>query len=659
MKKNNEKNIIAEFDKIFDEFYQWCINKINGEHLEKPKLATEQLTRTLLLNIEKLFSFLLKHENNDYYKNQEQTQKCFEEGLFYKGLSYHIDTNDYNDLIKKPELKKLEENQIYDTKNITEAEETMILESDVYLKTKSTIVNYAKLTQQPFAKKYLPLGEVPMDAYLRLRKSMPRKYISSKGVISIPKDKVEKIIPDLESQDILLQPWKNRVLIVSPKKKNVDNFFGNKFYKIYNSNGEVDKNIIPYGTIIRKIRHSVAHKNITEALLETGQHVVLFKIDKDPNNNISENFTIIFDHLWFFYLCNMKNMENSDEFKYIYFPRTTKKIESEKEFNEILSNARLFEIKFKESAQTDRIAFMNYTDHLAQCFKRDENIKLSIDEYLTKHLLKYYTDVQVSPRNLQIIPNLWMRFKNKIVHKKIENLKNKKEILEFQDKFFGLNLNNHFIDKINQNNEDFKQLSNETVTNIATEYVLDFINPSKHNDYRIGFEIEDLVTLSQLRIFQKLINNNLYEKIKIIKKHDMVDIKYLNSEAGKLRTAINSLDMSKFEILQTKQPLRKVETLGDKIFSLRLLRNSISHNGFSYELSNTKEIFDTYLKLSSYEHPKISLRVRIKDLLELLNQDFFKSTKYTDIIRKPLSIQEITEEAKKLCLTDNEDESEQ
>ena len=291
-------------------------------------------------------------------------------------------------------------------------------------------------------------------------------------------------------------------------------------------------------------------------------------------------------------------------------------------------------------------------------FKNDTKIKLSIDEFLTKNLSKYYQDVEIKMQQLTDIPNLWMRFNNAFAREKANNLTNK-DFIDFQNKFFNLHLNNYFIDSINNSEkDDFKKLSNENVVNILAQYFNDYFQKSKHKiDYRIGFEVEDLVALCQLLIFQKLINNTLYDDIKKVNKSNIVDLDYLNSEFGKLRSAINALDMSKFEIINKKDPPRKVETLKDKIFAIRLLRNSISHDGFAYQLSNTKEIFDTYLRLYSYENPHLSLRVRIKHLLELLNNNFFKYLEDKPVEKKELpTVEELENIAKLKCNTEEEDE---
>ena len=281
--------------------------------------------------------------------------------------------------------------------------------------------------------------------------------------------------------------------------------------------------------------------------------------------------------------------------------------------------------------------------HLQDIINNDKKIKLSIEEYLTKNLSKFYTNVEISSAAIQDIPDLWFRFSNKIAKEKA-GMFNDKRYLEYQNYFLHAYLNYYFIDAVNNVDKDgFRVLNNTVVIDIINTYYNAFYGKVKDKlNYRMGFEIEDLVSICQFLIFEKLINNTLYEDMKKVylfyrdnkRRKSIVDIEYLNSEEGKLRTAINGLDMSKFEIISTRgktQP-RPAESLGDKLLVIRLLRNSISHNGFAYQLANTKQVFDTYLRLSSHDNPFLQLRVRIKDLLNLLNQDFFNYDKNDSLI---------------------------
>lgn len=107
-------------------------------------------------------------------------------------------------------------------------------------------------------------------------------------------------------------------------------------------------------------------------------------------------------------------------------------------------------------------------------------------------------------------------------------------------------------------------------------------------------------------------------------------MKYYESKEGELRLEINKLEMNKFIILDSKKPTNnhKVEFFRDKILALRLLRNSVAHGNFYYQLSKNVEPLETLLILSSRENENIKINVKVKDLINLLNNDLFVQYTY-------------------------------
>lgn len=648
---------------IFDRFYEYCIKRINCEKItEVDHNGSGSLAE--LLNIKQLFCFLLRYENKDFYKKEDWINAAFK-GYICSGVC-HVGTDYYERLLRdKPELKKLVDNEPYEI--VSNERFNYFEESTVYIKSGNILTTYDKIIQKPFVINYKQLAEISPQMYFRFRNTLPSNRITKEG-IRIPKKDVETTFKDIGYDDLLFQKNGNKYFLVAELK--YDNIFKDGIYKLYNSKGEVVENPgISFKTIIKKIRNSVAHTQLKEYVLETKQRVVVFKLNKDKQVNIQENLTIVIDAYWFLNLCIMYALGDSKNYRFVYNPQIVEEIKTKEDFDLFLTKSKLLNIKFEEAEDTAKPAFKSMVSKLVSQFNNDKKIKLSIEEYLTKNLSKFYTNVEISSADIQDIPDLWFRFSNKIAKEKA-GMFNDKRYLEYQNYFLHAYLNYYFIDVVNNVDKDgFRVLNNTVVIDIINTYYNAFYGRVKDKlNYRMGFEIEDLVSICQFLIFEKLINNTLYEDMKKVylfyrdnkRRKSIVDIEYLNSEEGKLRTAINGLDMSKFEIISTRgktQP-RPAESLGDKLLVIRLLRNSISHNGFAYQLANTKQVFDTYLRLSSHDNPFLQLRVRIKDLLNLLNQDFFNYDKNDSLIgnNKKVTIKELEDIAKSMCAIEDDDD---
>ena len=647
---------------FFDGFYEYYLKRVKGETVSKNIYEKNELREFALLT-EHLFSFLLRHENKDFYRSGEQIKDAFEKGLICIDI-YHIGTDEYNDLLnRKPELKKIKENEYYEVEEEDSLNHFDKL-STVYLKACNTISVYEKIVQKPHRIGFEKVLDVSPELLLEIQRILPRGAFTTQG-IRMPNEFMSTILKDNAEGDFFLQKKDGDKWIIK-KKVYIDNFFQDGFYKLYNAKGEeVDKSIISYNKIIKKIRNSVAHTQLNKYELNNGQTVAVFKIPKD-DKGIKENYSVVINYFWFWKFCKMGVFDHSKNYRFVCLPDMTKAIETKEEYDEFLESASLLNIKFSESADTERLGFDNYVRKLVSLYKKDKNIKISLIEYLTKNISKYYSGVEIKTEAIQNIPNLWMRFNNSITKEKMSTL-NLYTLVAYQNNFFNKYLNEYFINLVNNNEiDDFRTLSASFVANNIVSYFRSFTTTKKlKTNYRIGFEVEDLVSLCQLLIFEKLINNALYEDIKKVyksykkekKRKKIIDIKYLDSEEGKLRQAIIGLDMSKFEIIDTrgKTPPRSAESLGDKLLVIRLLRNSISHKGFAYQLAKTNQIFDTYLRLTSYKNPHLQLRVRIKHLLDLLNLDLFKFT-YNNNPDNIITIKELEEIAKTLCLTDEDDD---
>ena len=92
-----------------------------------------------------------------------------------------------------------------------------------------------------------------------------------------------------------------------------DNLFGDNFYKLYNSDGEItDKSTIKYRTIIKGIRDAIAHGDIAKYISEDCQEFVVVRLQK--------NLTMLMDHTWYKNLLYSNLQKITNEFKYIYVP---------------------------------------------------------------------------------------------------------------------------------------------------------------------------------------------------------------------------------------------------------------------------------------------------------------------------------------------------
>lgn len=644
--------------RAFDLMFEWFKDRIEGKGNLKVDLSQEE--RELIRRINYSFMFLLRHEHKDYYKNSQQIKDCFEKNLFLTN-SYHEGTNIYNNTVNSnSKLRALKDGEWFED-NMFDNKEKPIKEKSVYQKNGHVLNEYVRLEFLHEVEARIKYNEISIRDFNMLQKiskmSPHVKQVAADSIL-IDKHGIKEIFGKDDEEEVLVQKT-GSVAIVGSKPKKLKNFFQDGSYLLYNEKGEiVDKSQVNYGRIIKKIRNAIAHGNIRKMMLDNIQNVVIVKIEK--------GLSLVLSEYWYFLLLHSRVVEEIDEFGFVYMPKLKNTIANQEEFKEFLSAAKLVKIKMN-NCKVNKEAVSNYVKEKLEVYRKDDKIKDTVEIFIAKMLNKYYDDVSVEAEPLKMIPNLEVYLTSLMVKKKLETM-DAKQACEMQDNYLMQLLNEYYCD------EDFKgnsvkgsntfknNKSAQIINTLFQEFYSKALNGSKKLERRVGAEVEDLLALCQFSIFRNLIYNNFHDVLKQIKTQKVADLDYYGTEGGKLRTAINGLDMSDVEIINKKSSVapRKAETLKDKIFALRIIRNSICHDGFEYQLSKTNKVEDTYLCLSSLKNNHLMVRVRVKDLLKLLDNKFFKEQEKEEIENVKLSsFEEVKKVAAKLAAeADDEDDEE-
>lgn len=397
-----------------------------------------------------------------------------------------------------------------------------------------------------------------------------------------------------------------------------ENFFGNKLVKLFINGKErsfsEEDDFIYYLT---KIRDCIVHYGVKTFKTDSNQLGYCFKLDNET--------VIIASEQWIKSLSIIMSDELVSNVKLFFLPKHDFVIENEEQYLEVVNNGMILDISLKKEVYKN--AFIDYVLNLFKIYRNSPNIKKDIVDFLVEQISNKYS-VEVSSHDFSNIEKV-----NKRIMKDFDLYdfsgctklsKNKKIITQdiILERLINISYQELLVDSDNNqlysisNNEIFK------LTSYLVADVISFLSTSSAFDKKI----ELCAFLCQFSIFYRLVFNGFYDFIKNVTLSDNINISYYNTKEGKVRLKLNELDMSFIEIkdLNNGKTNHFVNSLSDKIFALRVIRNSISHNGFKFQISKSTNYRDIYLNLNSATNSNLVVRLKAIDLIDLLKNSLFR-----------------------------------
>lgn len=591
-----------------------------------------------IMNLHSLYDqylFLIRYENDHFSKVEQELKDAFEKGIVLN-KTYHEGTLEYERILTKyPKIRKL---------NNCESIEFEVDNNDLDKEIKKfyyedrVLYDYTIIELIEKCERYPKIGTLDYKSYNILKKA-PFLKMTDNGLF-VEKDVYSTVFSMGEPQDIYIQQRNGEVNILSANKIHKTNYFKNQMYKIFDKNGEIkDLTNINYANLTKEIRNAVAHNNIETYVLENGQMITAVKL---------ENKILLLENTWFFEFLTTNLSYKKSTFNYIYISNYNKIAITENEIDDVLEKSYLIKITLDEYG-AENIAFESFIDEKIKKYASNLEIKQSITEYLKKHISKYYENFKIELKPLLNKEGIKKRLLTDLQSFKDTNYLNK-ELISFQRVYIMNILNNFYSNFKTLNNPDDVICDNAGIVfGVLFNQYTAAAHGSKIN-IDFGTSLEKMFSLCQFTIFFRLIKNSLFDNLKNIQSNFIYDTKNLKNENSELINNIQSLDMSKIEIIDSKtKQIHNVESFGDKLFSLRLIRNSLSHNALSYKLQKLNNIEDLQLNFKSLENSNLTLKVKAGDLLDILSNEFFKNHEKLNLEEKIYTIKDFENLIKNLC----------
>lgn len=617
---------------LFEEFYNYMLAEITGNKFNKIKFTIGDVFK--LKTLHNQFLFLIKYENDQFTNVESELKDSFKNGkVLYK--TYHDGTKSFKEILEKfPQLKKISN---CETIEIETDVDDLSKEYRVFYYEDRILYDYTVIKLIDKCEKNPLKGYLQFKEYQLLKKSNMFK-MTDNGLL-ITKEQFNQIFNG-EPKELYIRQNGGNIEVIESEKITKNNYFKDKFYKLFDENGEIlDTKNINYSSLTRDIRNAVAHNKIENYYLADGQEVTVIQLDKK---------VLILENKLFDEFLTVNLTSKASTFNYMYVPKLLKPAVTENELNEVLNKSNIIKITLDEYG-ADSFAFDNFLEEIISNYANEKNIKISIEDYLQKHISKYYENFKIE---FKPVSNKEGIIKRIITYTEAFNdsTMSQEELTNIERIYIMHIINSfypHFKSLVNTDYVTCKNSAN--VFGSLFNKFWDLCNKRKIKlDFGVG--IEKMFTLCQFTIFFKLIKNSLFDNLKQISSNYIYDTKNFSNENLSLINNIQNLDMSKIEIIDLKtKKSHRVESFGDKLFSLRLIRNSLSHNAVSYKLQNLKMYYDMILNFKSLENDNLTLKVKAGDLLNILSNDFFKLTNEVEIENKFYLREDFENLIKNLC----------
>jgi len=626
---------------FFDKVIKFLTNLIEKNSIKNIKFTNHDIADIdFLLNT---FCLLIRYESRDALNDENQIKEMFLKNKFFEN-SYHEDTNEYTKILSKySQLRKLKDGEELELEKINK--ELSESERILFVKDNNVLKSYVLCNTTKSESRLATINDAPRGLY-DLFKRVPG--VEVKGItLRIPREIFISATNGNVNEDIetiIMRPENGKIKVWCENiVKTIDNFFEKGLVRIFDKDGEIElTEDLDYQYYMDNIRHNIAHFNIDDYAIPNCCFAKLIML---PNGQIMT----ISNH-WYNVMFYRQLEHNVDHLKALYIPSRQTPLMFEEEIDSFVDSIKVLKIKIDKKIEAH--AFRELVDEYIEKYKKLNNPKFSIEEYLSKIISKYY-ECEIVCKKITNDELIEKRIKkNKDFFEAAILLSNEKAI-EFQDSLIKYFILRSY--KYQEKDDLFKVDTRELIkmSQILMKDMADCYNNKKIPNRTCCMDIEYAILLCQLIIYNNLIRNNFVDRVKNTHIYSNLDLNYLNSEDGKFREFLKTFDMSKFEIRYANENSKNknyhfVETLKDKMFVLRIIRNSISHNNFKFKISNSLNYKDVYLTLSSDVNPNVFVRVRIGDFLNLMNNDIFKdspneikvvnSSELEEIIKEKLTI---------------------
>ena len=583
------------FDRLYDYIYMVITE---GKIKNKKFTPSDYPIFTQLLNT---FVHLIRYENDKIIIDDQQINDVFINNKILVD-TWHVGTKNYDMLLNKiPALKKLNDNQDY---IINKGHDNMLFDDiNMYHKENNIVYLYDCSKQIKTISTQKTLSALPLYLFNKIAKFSHQK---GRKKIHIPLEISKQLFPWIEEQAVdIVDIGQHEAYILSSNYTEKNNFFNTeRSFRLFTKDGEVkDYDKIDYKSLLKDIRNAIAHNYVKKYFTTYKETLILVQLNDK---------TIVMDEVWYHTLLGIRPNTKTKIYSFVNIPLFNEQIDNDKKLMNILNNSTYIQIVFDEKG-TDETSFDTLIKELTLSYKKS-NAKTSLKEFLNKQLQKYYNNFNIIEKPLIINNTIISRIKNDLYNYTIP-----------MTQFFILDLilNTFYLKQLNAQ-KSYLYLDN--VGQITNIFIMEAISLILHKNKiypKLGVQLENCITLCQLTIFYKLINNSLSDQIKKINTDEKIEPSYYKTKEGILRKELEQLDFSSFIITNTlKKEKHSVKSLREKILVIRLLRNSISHDSFKY-YPNTTNFINTKIELSNITTDNIIIETTLKEILDFLQNNFF------------------------------------
>lgn len=596
-------------EKYMQNYLQIMQAVVSGKKVPKIQGFTQQDVfdiQQLMLD----FNNLVRYEDNDSLHDSQLAYDAIVNDLFFTESLVEDSTRYYELISSNNAVRKLLPGQSYSEKDFQRSSVSSTEIRNVYVKEQGEIKKYIQLA---------PYYRVQSVVYpiSRLNDVLAMKGAYKQGNMVFVPHPVED-----EEMTCIIEGDKLILLGYDVRK----NPFEKGHFRAFNNKGEIT-NIedLNHTEILRKIRNSEAHHSVYTYQNGRGYGAKVVKI--------SNKKAVLFSNRWHEAVIRMSSSTfhgKDDKYVYLFVPHSTKSIRTDQACIDKIDSIRVVEMFTQKQYDADYAQAI--LSKIVSNYEILESTKLTLEEYLAKHLTKHIPDATfkvTKPQNTQILKSRLVgdsKFYNIFPKEKENGFAQESFIQMLVNQFYGYDLISKFsvslsgkIMPIKVNLQDYASLLNVDLCHVHNQIDVKnkvFNYPQAHTEKQIA--------LAALCAYKHLIRNGFVDDANDIR---FKTVGFVDEPAKQqLRNELYLLDMKMFEIYNPNKGRKEVinpTTLNQKISVLRAIRNAISHNCLSVQFNRLCDINDSKFVFELSEDNNMQARVNVKQFMEFINNPLF------------------------------------
>ena len=358
--------------------------------------------------------------------------------------------------------------------------------------------------------------------------------------------------------------------------------------RFFSERGEL-KNLsnLNYKEFLFQLRNEIAHHRFTTYIVENIRAFML-RINK-------RNFDIsgIFNDKFIEYLSEVPFREKvSNIYRFLYVPKWEKQIETEEECEKKIKNCKIIKISFEKPT-----LYQGVKEKVFEVLSVAYSIGADIGQIKKNLSKKFDKDTKIEISSLPETRALTLR------------IAKDKNFYHFNpDPQLNVQLQDNFIAEIVEKAYDFSIVENRAVNNhgkiayltVQPQMLHDMICVLKNNLAILAnksqtkldtslkhFAPECAFLLCELNILDKMVITKYADTAKHAYFGIIMSAESLKQIPGTMRQIIQYSNMDNFEIVGKHHNKKKPESLNDKDYVLRKIRNSVHTQGMSFQLNKS------------------------------------------------------------------------